>query len=140
MKKNLHRSSGVLATTRRTVAVVATAAALSATVGVSAVEARTDEGAREILLPSALENTETDVASLPVREARVGSYQGAWASFVITESSSRDLARRWGVTWSPKPEQRRQQRCGATGTVRPGPARGRGHSRLLANPRGRART
>lgn len=102
MKKNMHRSIGVLATARRTVAVLATAAALGATVGVPAAQAHTDEGARDILLPTALEDTENDIASLPVWEARVGSRQGAWASYVVTESSSRTLARRWGVTWSPK--------------------------------------
>ena len=67
-----------------------------------AVHAHTDEAGRKILLSSAVEDSANDIASLPVREARVGSSQGAWANYVITESSSRDLARRWGVTWSPK--------------------------------------
>ncbi len=102
MKKNTHGSSRALARARRTVAVVATAAALGATMGTPAAQAQTEPEAREILLPSAREDTENDIASLPVREARVGSYWGAWSSYVVTESSNRTLARYWGVTWSPK--------------------------------------
>lgn len=55
---------------------------------------------REVLLPSARENTKADTASLPLREGRLRD--GRRFSFVITEASNRAVANRLGVTFAPK--------------------------------------
>lgn len=57
---------------------------------------------REILLPSAREDTAADTASLPAATAYVGGRRGEAVRYVVTETSNRALASRWKVTWSPK--------------------------------------
>ncbi|MGL5862753.1 MAG: hypothetical protein ACRCY9_16010 [Phycicoccus sp.] len=75
---------------------VAAAAALTAPAHASEPESR------ELLLRSAIEDTALDRAGLPVRTFRVAGETNSWGYYVVTESSRRADARRWGVHHAPK--------------------------------------
>jgi hypothetical protein len=63
------------------------------------VEPATSGEARKLLLTSGVEDTVNDTITLPLYQGRSGT-ETFW--YVITEASSRDIARGWGVNWSPK--------------------------------------
>ncbi|MGL5819775.1 MAG: hypothetical protein ACRCYR_19605 [Phycicoccus sp.] len=62
----------------------------------------TEPESRELLLRSATEDTALDRAGLPVRRFRVAGETNSWGYYVVTESSRRADARRWGVNHAPK--------------------------------------
>lgn len=63
------------------------------------VETATSGEARKLLLTSGVEDTVNDTITLPLYRGRSGT-ETFW--YVITEASNRDVARGWGVNWSPK--------------------------------------
>ncbi|MGL5928990.1 MAG: hypothetical protein ACRCY8_08650 [Dermatophilaceae bacterium] len=75
---------------------------VAATVAMTAPAHATEPEDRELLLRSATENTALDQASLPVHRFRVAGQANSWGYYVVTESSRRADARRWGVNHAPK--------------------------------------
>lgn len=61
-----------------------------------------DDSSREVFPRSAVEDATADTVSLPLQRGSVGSTGGAWADFVVLESSNQNDARARGVNFAPR--------------------------------------